>query len=68
MRERHSFVLCDIAVIDGTGGPVREHAFIEVLGSRIARIGDMSDYAPHDGVEEVRPVSYTHLDVYKRQP
>lgn len=54
MRERHSFVLCDIAVVDGTGGPVREHAFLEVLGSRIARIGDMADYSPHDGVEEIR--------------
>ena len=54
MRERHSFVLCDIAVVDGTGGPAREHAFLEVLGSRIARIGDMADYAPHDGVEEIR--------------
>ena len=54
VRERHSFVLCDIAVVDGTGGPVREHAFLEVLGSRIARIGDMADYSPHDGVEEIR--------------
>lgn len=54
MRERHSFVLCDVAIVDGTGGPTREHAFIEVLGSRIARIGDMSDYSPHDGVEEIR--------------
>ncbi|UOR00789.1 amidohydrolase family protein [Leucobacter allii] len=54
MTERHSFVLCDIAVVDGTGGPVREHAFLEVLGARIARIGDMADYAPRDGVEEVR--------------
>ena len=112
MRERHSFVLCDIAVVDGTGGPVREHAFLDVLGSRIARIGDMADSAPHDAVEEIRlpghyvmpglidahvhlsggraevddqeigvvaepmglkamrsvyAVSYTHLDVYKRQ-
>lgn len=54
MGQQRGFALCDVAVVDGTGGPVRESAYVEVVGKRIAAIGDMADYAPRDGVEEVR--------------
>ncbi|WP_087014241.1 amidohydrolase family protein [Leucobacter sp. 7(1)] len=54
MSTRPSFVICDVAVVDGTGAATREDAYLEVHGNRIARIGDMTEYTPRDGVEEIR--------------
>ncbi|WP_449282236.1 amidohydrolase family protein [Leucobacter sp.] len=54
MGKQSSFVLCDVGIVDGSGGPARENAYIEVVGSRITAIGDMDGYAAREGVEEIR--------------
>jgi len=32
-------ILCDLALIDGTGGPVQERAWVHIAGDRIAAVG-----------------------------
>lgn len=50
----HGFVLCEITIVDGTGGPVQADAFVEVTGKRITAMGSMADYAPRPEIEEIR--------------
>ena len=54
-----------------TRDTLEEHIYLQGISLNVvdtAGIRDTEDVVEKIGVDRARPVSYTHLDVYKRQP
>ena len=61
-----------LAVDTISGATLTSMAFLTAVGSALDAMGESADdwknREPAAWVSDVEPVSYTHLDVYKRQP